>query len=438
MPTANIISAQKLSGEAIGKLQEAIGQAFVMPNELEMHVKIAMGIDLYKEVTSDRQPLNSQIYQLLKFVESRSLTTTLCRSILDKRRGTPVCDTIRKYWPQALEEPPSNEDDVHVVKASLENTAAGKDPAARSVVIASREKFDKLKRDIDDLFNYKVLHDCLHTIQLRHYPIIAEKVKQFRTDPLAAAELAGEVILEVTDVCSDARKAAESLPEIAALQAQETRWVARLESATTELEKAANDLDKYHAVHAVRLFERVIRDEPARINGYLTDIANKLPLKELKKVITSDALNSLQAIGPRLKGRVAEHKEWQEIEPEFWAAKDCLERKSPESIEEFTGLWWPNIKSRVQSLARVDPNAKWVKATEVQAALIEKTLAGRLDSPMAESQNVEDVGQYFEVFRETALYHFFQVNRDLKNLFQQILKLRDPLGALLKGVPYAD
>ncbi|MBU3890359.1 hypothetical protein [Methylosinus sp. KRF6] len=438
MPTADIISAQKLSGEAFGKLRDAIGQAFGMPHDLEMHVKIAMGIKLYKEVTNDREKLDYQIYQLLEFVESRGLTTKLLRSILEKRSGAPVCDTIRKYWPQALEETPSSADDVRVVAASIEKTAARPDPAARSVVIASREKLDKLKSDIDDLFNYKVLHDCLHKIQLRHYPIIAEKVKQFRSDPLAAAELAGEIILEVTDVCSDARKAAESLPEMAALQAQETRWVARLESATTELEKAANDLDKYHAVHAVRLFERVIRDEPARINGYLTDIANKLPLKELKKVITSDALNSLQAIGPRLKGRVAEHKEWQEIEPDFWAAKDCLERKSPESIEEFTGLWWPNIKSRVLSLARVDPNAKWVKATEVQAALIERALAGRLDSPMAESQNVEDVGQYFEAFRETALYHFFQVNRDLKNLFQQILKLRDPLGALLKGVPYAD
>ena len=437
MPTANIIGAQTLSGEAIGELQDTIGQAFGMPHDLEMHVKITMGIELYKEVTNYNERLEVQIFQLLEFVDSRGLTTKLLRSILEKRPGTPVCETIRNYWPQALEEPPSSAEDAQVVAASIESAAARLDPAARRAVIASREKLDKLKGDIDDLFNYKVLHDCLHMIQLRHYPIIAEKVKQFRADPLAALELAEE-ILEITDVCSDARKVAESLPEKAAVQAQETRWIARLESATTELDKAANDLDKYHAVHAVRLFERVIRDEPARINRYLTDIANELPLKELKKVIAGDALSSLQAIDPQLRGRVAEHREWQEIEPDFWAARDCLERKSSESIEEFAGLWWPNIKSHVQSLARVDPNAKWVKAIELQAALIDKTLAGRPDSAIADSQNVEDVGQYFEAFRKTALYHFFQVNRDLKDLFQQILKLRAPLGSLLKGVTYAD
>ena len=105
-----------------------------------------------------------------------------------------------------------------------------------SVIAALRDKLEQLIENIDLLCNYKALHDCLQTIHLRHYPIIAGKVKQFRTDPLASAELE-TTTLELKHICSDAYKAAESLPNEAAVRAGELQWVQALDSAIAELSK---------------------------------------------------------------------------------------------------------------------------------------------------------------------------------------------------------
>jgi rhamnose utilization protein RhaD (predicted bifunctional aldolase and dehydrogenase) len=187
------------------------------------------------------------------------------------------------------------------------------------------------------------------------------------------------------------------------------------------------------------VIRRVIRQEPFRINALLTIVAAKLPLEELiqtiEKVINTvtasgesaleleNALHSLQNILPQLRGRVAEHKQWQEVENDFWEAEDCIERRTPDSIEEF-GELWPDTKSRVESLARTEPETDWAKATKRQAVQIDKDVADHVDSAV----------EKFEYFRKTALFHFYQVDKALKAQCAEILKFRAPLRSLLSKV----
>ena len=136
-----------------------------------------------------------------------------------------------------------------------------------------------------------------------------------------------------------------------------------------------------------------------------------------------DALRSLKNILPQLRGRVAEHRQWQEIENDFWDADDCIERKTPDWSK--NSLNHGRASSRESdSLARTEPESDWAKATRRQAALIDADLVSDVDSAMKK----------FEYFRRTALFHFYQVDKALKAQCAEILKIRAPLRSLLDKV----
>jgi effector-associated domain 1 (EAD1)-containing protein len=438
---ADIMSASKLSAAAFDALIDLIVSAFDA-DTLAMHVKRKIGINLY-EVVEQKATLDVQVFQLLTASEREGYTVLLLRSVVDVRPGRrDLRDAIAQHCPAALEAPQSLGVQSQTVVAGVKTMQIQFDEssAVRDVIGASREKLDPLMEKIDILFNYKVLHDCLHTIQLKQYPIIVDKVKQFRTDPLTSADLETD-ILELKDICSDARKAAEALPDEAAARAQQLQWVGTLESAIAELRKGVDDLDDLSVTRAVRFIRRVIRQEPFRVNALLIFVADTLPLEELaqtiEKVISAavaeggvpaselkNALHSLRNnILPQLRGRVAEHKQWQEVENDFWEAEDCIERRTSDSIEEFSELW-PDTKSRVESLALTEPESDWAKATKKQASLIDADVARHVDSAM----------EKFEYFRKTALFHFYQVDKALKAQCAEILKLRAPLRSLLSKV----
>lgn len=430
----------RLSGAAIGDLRDLINGAFG-DDELEMLVKISLDLDLTDFVEKNSTKMK-KVFDLLQEVERKGYTVRLLRAVVDARPGRPeLSDAIARYCPQALETPPSSGDQAQTVAAAVTvlKEQADASPAVRDVIVASREKLDQLMEDIDVLYNYKLLHDCLHTIQLSQYPNILYKVKQLRLDLLTSPDLEEE-IFALQDISSDARKAAQSLPDKGVDREQEMEWVGDLDSAIAKLRKSVKDLDTHDADRAVYVLKRIIRDEPARINRSLTVKAKKLALDELsetiRRVIDSigqggaaarelqNALVSLRDILPNLRGRVAEHKEWQGIENDLWEAEDCIERGTPESMAEFFEAWREEIKPRIESLARAEPTAEWAQATGKHAALIVPDAAG----------NISSVATNFKYFRKAALFHFFQVDKALRAQCAEILKIRPPLRSLLNTV----
>jgi hypothetical protein len=426
MSVASDIGATKAYDELIDLVVGAFNA-----RELEMLAKRKMGLTLYDLI--EKGTLEQEVFDLFEAIQRRGSTTHFLRCIAAARPDPALRQAISRYHPQALEAPPAAAVQAMTIAAGVTalRNEANESPAVRRVIAASRDKLDQLNRKIDELFHYKELHDCLHTIQLRYYPTLIDRIKHFRADPLAAMEIRNK-ILELKDISASAREAVGKLPSHKA--EKEMAWVEKLDAAIDELSKAVDTIEEHTAAHAVRQIRRRIHDEPARINGHLTDAAEELPLDELAQTIKTvistfakgngstgelqTAIHSLQEIQPRLRGRVAEHREWQDVEKDFWYAEECIELGSIENFK----VVWPDIEAQVESLARTEPEAGWAKAFRDGSALINKNLAGQMD--LAASQ--------FKQLRNLALYHFVQLDRELLSQCRAILAIRDPLQSLLR------
>jgi hypothetical protein len=399
-----------------------------------------MNIGLYDDLVSRDLPLRELVFRMLEAIRKRGITALFLRVVLEARpTREDLREAIARHYPEALETQPRFEEQARSLAAGVETLQTQlTTPAVRAVVTQSRDKLEQLIEDADILANYKALHDSLHVIQLTQYPQVADNVKRLRSEPLAAATLEDHVH-QLRYICSDARNAAEALPNTAAVRAQELQWVTTIQSAIAELSKAIDNLDDQSAARAVRSIRQVIRQEPFRINTLLTLTAQKLPLEDLLRTIEMvaeavsggalpmrelrNALQSVRNILPQLRGRVAEHNQWQDVENEFWGADEFLERGTPESIVEFN-LLWPAAKSKVESLARTEPEAEWAKASAKLAGLIDANIAGQIELARIN----------FRRFRHAVLFHFCQVDKALRSQCQAILEIRAPLRSLLNEV----
>ena len=229
-------------------------------------------------IVIQNSPMNTLVYDLLEAVNRDGQITLLLRVVSEAKPHRPdLRKAIEAHCPQALEAP------LLGVQAQAVVTGLGdlqsqveSNPTVRNVIAASRDKLEQLRKDVDVLFNYKMLHDCLHTIQLREYPNIIDKAKQFRTDPLASADLETN-ILELKDICGDARELPDRCRTRRLFEDKRCsgwrNWNWRLPNSS----KAVDDLDDHGAARAARSIRRVIRKEPFRIHRLLTIVAQKLP-----------------------------------------------------------------------------------------------------------------------------------------------------------------
>lgn len=440
VPPLVALTVFKLPGAGFGELMTLIAEAFGR-SDLKQLVKINLDINLDElvDLESNRSTL---VFELLEALEQRGNTPLFLHHVVKARPARhDIRAAVERYCPQALETLSPPETDARKAAIGVEMLRDRLDtPAVRSLVTLYRAELTQLMDDVDALANYKALHDYLHTIQLRHYPRLVDNVKRIRTDPLAVEEIETH-IYNLQDICHNARKAAGALPEKAALRAEETEWVTMLETSIADLRKAVENLDDQDAARAVRSLRQIIRAQPFRVNTRLTLTAENLPLERLietlKQVIAikaipgngvtttnlENALGSLQNLLPQLRGRVAEHKQWQAVDNDFWAAAEFVEKGTPESIEEFHQLW-PAAKSSVEALWGVDPEADWAKTAQKLADLVTNDLPNHIDSARIN----------FRRFRNAALDHFYQVDKALKSQCEAILAIRAPLRSLLSEV----
>jgi Effector-associated domain 1 len=160
------------------ELIERIAEAFDA-QELEQLVREDMGESI-RNLMAWNEPLHTIVFKLLEKTKRRELTTDLLRCILNQRpRADALREAIRKNWPDALQQPTAKNEDARQVANFLGvlQNHLDDNPAVRSVVADSRDRLEQLRKDIDVLFNYKKLHDCLHEIQVSLYPQIDADVK---------------------------------------------------------------------------------------------------------------------------------------------------------------------------------------------------------------------------------------------------------------------
>jgi hypothetical protein len=410
-------------------------------DELQMLVRTTMGIAVFDSLSWEKATRNL-VFHLLDQVERDGRLIDLLSGIKnweDKQSNDSLQRVVDEYLQRA-----STPASVNILKtgiASLQRDVE-EDAGIRAVVAASRKTLDQVSSSIDALFHYKVLHDCLHDIQLRHYREITGSAKELGSNPQASFELQQHVI-DLAKICSRAREAVELLPAIGADRTHVRGWVEELELAIPKLRKAVREEDRHDVITAVLPFRSVIVSEQSRVNASLTRYAEDLPLDELSEILAKavaakpagDAsavelqkamVVSLHNIKSQLGRRVAEHDKWQRIENDFWEAEGNIEQNTPESLDQFKEFW-PAIKSRVDQIASTQAQSDWVKDAKEYASQIDQRIADHIT-------NFESLRGNFKLFRDTALFHFFNVDHDLKAQCGDILKIREPLQELLDRV----
>lgn len=378
------------------------------------------------------------VYKLLDKARECGTTTNLLVCFLQESDAPELHKTIADNWPAALEQL-----DVRNSARVLENAQrlVKFEPSARAVIAPSREMLEELRKDINVLFNYKTLHDCLHDIQVKLYNGIYVAANQL-PDIQAEAELYA-YIDELDDICRDARAAAECLPDDAAVRDQETDWVTALESAVAELEASLQHPDDRLFRKPLLCIKATLRGEPKRINRLLTIVARKLPLHELATTIErvieetgaeasrprqlSESLDSIRRLSSRLGEKVQEHKDWQDVEKNLWEAEDCLAQKTRDSIVNFA-IVWDLIKEGVRPLAAKARDEGWAKTSAIHVASIDQ----RLESDR------RTVTAAFGEFCKNIRNHFSRVDKSLRSLCSDITNIREPLRLLVEELDHAD
>jgi hypothetical protein len=425
----------ELEGQAIGELSALIASAFDR-EDLRFLLRVRLNFDLDRELNTNTGDDNL-IFELILKLQKRAIVVDFLRRVIEARPD--LREKVGRNCPAALQAAPDVTVTANTVAASLDAVKAKlDDPAVRHLVAPHREELLQLMDGIEVLANYKRLHDYLQTIQLTHQLQMVSDMQRLRSDEIAGTTLDAH-LFDLNDLCGKALEAAKALPDTAAVRAAELRWIDKLKLVIDQIRRAVDGLDDREGARELRALRLLIRPESYRINGLLSATADRLPLERLISTIADvvkatanegaatvelrDGLQSLQNMLPQLKGRVAEHNQWQDIEREFILTDEFTELGTPDSVQDFQDAW-PAMKQSVAALAGTEPAAAW--------AMKSQTLATNIDANLSADLGKARTG--FTVFRRTLQFHFFEVDRALRNQCEAVLAIRVPLRSLLSEV----
>lgn len=438
MPADELVRRGDLGGAALGTLAPLIVDAF-SEADLTYLLRVKMSYDLARLIDV-AAAYDTVVFDLFLALQRRGIVVDFLRHALDARPARlDLRQAVQIHCPEALQAAPD-------AAITANNAAAGLgavkqalvDPNVRNLIAPHRDELARLMDDIEILANYKRLHDALQTIQFIHQQQMTADMLRLRSDEIAGTTLENHAF-QLDELCRNATKAAEGLPDTAAVRRAELRWVNKLKLLVERIRKAIDTLDDQDGAQAMRSLRLLVRPEPARINTLLTLTAQQLPLERLISTVADvvrvtstagnssariiEGLQSLQRMLPQLKGRVAEHEQWQEIEKEFLDTDDFVDQGTPSSIDIFRDVW-ETAKQSVAALAGTEPGAAWAQKSQKLTLSIDAALVGETDKARSE----------FAKFRHTVLFHFFQVDRALRYECEAVLAIKAPLQSLLNEV----
>ncbi len=411
-------------------------------DELTDLVQVTLNVDLFTEFATPTTPDVKVVTDLVAALERREITATLVAGALKLRPSVQaLTDFCRQCFPSLLSAPAPAGEAVDVAVAGV-NVVRHRltDPAVRQRIGAAvpRESLRQIGLRIDQMDRYKVLHDCLHEIEIRYYRQTLDAVRRFRADPAAVEEL-DDYLASLKQFVVKSRATAAGLPADGANgRSAELVWIGVLEAEVIQnLRSAVTQNDDLNARKAVVRLKSLLITEPSRIDGLLTAIASNLPLLELAQTLgevsslipatdpAADALKAgldeLRKLHPRLVGQIARHANWQRVAKELWQADEDLRQATPDANEEFAFLW-PVIKAHINALASLEPDTPWVAELTPNIEAVDRALAGN----PAITPRVA-----FRRYSRLAQLRFFEEDLSLKDLCKAVAALGDPVTQLL-------
>ena len=153
-------------------------------------------------------------------------------------------------------------------------------PEVKQAVVACQVDCDAMCQQINNLMNYKDLHDQLHQLQFNCYEPIVRTVK--------ACTVNDEIRETLAEYALNLREIVEALFEIDGRLAPDARgveWIQRLAGAHQKLRGAIDTADPEQLRSATSDLRRVLDRQPSRINEWIIQSARELRLSRLIRAL---------------------------------------------------------------------------------------------------------------------------------------------------------
>jgi hypothetical protein len=360
---------------------------------------------------------------------------TLIQFVSEEYQGQSgqLNSAYQRYLEEAAKIDSSLVDDVAVGFAALVRFM--KLPEVRDTLLVYSASLRSASKQIDDMGNYKELHDLLHDLQIHCYDPVIQASKRLpadRTvwDDLLTHQLTLQGILDaINDLTGRKTFDPGSMSFILdyLIQAQ-----GRMDEAIV-----ATDLEKLRK--ATYLLDRVLDVQPPLINIRLNSAARDLRLSDLvmalssvrDKVVTLEldldevkqfitAVETLKTLSTSLSALINEHDKWQSIDQD-------LRQVEPNLAQGFEELEWSWSRLKQESVPLyADGGETWAKNF--------RTYTEKLDSAIS-SKNLTTITESFRLYRRQASDRFYRVDKNLKVLCGELREIGSaPLDAVTNAL----
>ena len=301
----------------------------------------------------------------------------------------------------------------------------------RNAVIEFQTDFGMAREQVDQLGDYKDLHDLLHRLQFSCYNGIVQEAAHFPhgEDTL---DILTNHMLNLENILDELKMVASrsSMPK------PELRWIDEVEQMDADLRAAIDGQDEKKLRNVIARMNRLLATHPARINALLNHAAGALRLPALWSALrrVCNDLNSvnldpekvkafqtgvdaLDKLDKALSGLVEEHDRWQTLDVELRLIEASVSR-DPDQLE----MAWPDVKQKTEPLY-ISSTAPWARALKQESDTVDEALS---------SNNPVNIRRGFRNYQRRANNRFYQVDLELKELCGNLRQIGTPLASVLE------
>jgi hypothetical protein len=283
------------------------------------------------------------------------------------------------------------------------------------------------------LDGFKAVHDQLHHVQMHVYePMLREAARIAEDD---------DAVDTIDYYATDLQRAITQLRELDAMPMFETMrmaWIDTLADAHKMLAAAVAARDEKGVRNSGRLMNRILANEPARIDARLGEAATNLELEAVidalsfvcrtgrelglpaEKVLTfEEARDVIEALDENLDVLVRSHRLWQDVDVEMRRIDTNISPKDAAELE----ISWNDLMKLVTVLW-ANPG-DWVQPLREDARSVDAAIG---------SQDAAQMNRFFQRFRKKANNRFFTVDTNLKEQCTELAAIGKPLADLVEAL----
>jgi hypothetical protein len=428
-----------LTADQFKQLQGLLAEAFDKRDIAEL-VRTTLGSRLDKLVNPG-QSTSDIVFELLIWTDKRDLHTleVLLQGAIAMKPGDGALRAFcKRVVPGALK-PIDSQVFVKNLTSGLDVLIHMKDErAVRETVGQLRAELEGTNEQIETLKKYKELHDCLHELEVR-LPAIADGIA--RAKEAAARRSLGIYAMDLRWLAERARAAIPNLPS----RQSEEIWVPDLAACADDIERVRVSTKSAHdPLSDVPIKLRRLLTEANRIDSVLAQLAGQLKLdsfsetmdeiaKRMRAGARSDDVALVQlmtgsaavnVLRSRITLLVHEHYEWQFLSTQLAAADASPDHQPDKKI-----VRWVLFKTKLVALCDLAPQEE---SSRELRNLMDRWVAAASATQQSEAQiAAEDA---FAEFSHACKLHFFQVDKQLKELCSKMTEVAMPLTALLNVI----